>query len=96
MIGDHSEKKNAKKCPYRCADENFSRGDILRGAVFAKPELVFLELAEQRPMSNERGRGAVMVVVVVAVLVSDVLHTQFAEVMGSSLKRERITSAEAP
>jgi hypothetical protein len=77
------------------ADENFSRGDILRGADFAKPELVFLELAEQRPMSNEQGRGAVMVVVV-AVVVSDVLHTQFAEVMGSSLKRERITSAEAP
>ncbi|KAJ7899732.1 hypothetical protein B0H13DRAFT_1883724 [Mycena leptocephala] len=62
MIGDHGE-KNAKRCQYRCADENFSRGDILRGADFAKPELVISELAEQRRMSNGQGSGAVMSVV---------------------------------
>jgi hypothetical protein len=70
MIRDHSEKKYAKRCPYRYADEKFSRGDILRGADFAKPEVGFLELAEQRRMSNGQGRGAVMVVSLDALLVS--------------------------
>ncbi|KAJ7936514.1 hypothetical protein B0H13DRAFT_1853254 [Mycena leptocephala] len=54
MISDHNE----KSIP----------GDILGGADFAKPVVVFLELREQRPMSNGQGRGAVMAVVVVVVM----------------------------